>query len=234
LILTLHQPQYLPWLGYFDKVRSADLFVALDLPQFEKNDWQNRNRVKGAQGPLWLTVPVLSKGRSAQAIRDVEINPREGWQRKHWATLELNYRRAPYWELYAPKLKPYFERPFTHLAGLNLELFRLLALELGVSTPLKVESELGSEGSSTERLIDLCRRCGADAYLAGAGGAEYMDSALFAKAGLRLLTQHYQHPEYRQQHQKIGFLPYLSAVDLLFNEGPGAAAILPGTRLDAA
>jgi hypothetical protein len=232
LILTLHQPQYLPWLGYFDKVRSADLFVVLDKPQFEKNDWQNRNRVKGAQGPVWLTVPVLSKGRSQQSIGDVEINGREDWARKHWTTLELNYRKAPYWGAYAPRLKAVYERPWTRLAELNMALFSVLADALEVRTPVQIESRIGSEGQATERLIDLCRRTGADAYLAGAGGAEYMDPGLFKAAGIRLLTQHYQHPSYRQQHPKAGFVPYMSAVDLLFNEGPAAARILQATQTE--
>lgn len=232
MILTLHQPQYLPWLGYFDKVRSADLFVVLDKPQFEKNDWQNRNRIKGAQGPQWLTVPVLSKGRSRQSVGEVEINGREDWARKHWASLELNYRKAPYWGDYAPRLKPLYERPWTRLAELNLALFAALAEALEVRTPVQVESRIGSEGQATERLIDLCRRTGADAYLAGAGGADYMDVELFRKAGIRLLTQRYRHPEYRQQHPKAGFVPYMSAVDLLFNEGPAAAKILQATQIE--
>lgn len=232
MILTLHQPQYLPWLGYFDKIRSADVFVALDKPQFEKNDWQNRNRVKGAQGPIWLTVPVLSKGRSQQSIAEVELNGREDWARKHWTTLELNYRKAPFWADYAPRLQALYARPWTRLAELNLALFKVLAEALRVGTPVKVESEIGSEGQATERLIDLCRRTGADAYLAGAGGADYMDPELFKKAGIRLLTQHYQHPTYRQQYPKAGFVPYLSAVDLLFNEGPDAARILQATQIE--
>lgn len=232
MILTLHQPQYLPWLGYFDKVRSADLFVVLDKPQFEKNDWQNRNRVKGPQGPVWLTVPVLSKGRSQQPIGEVEINPREAWARKHWATLELNYRKAPYWAAYAPRLKPYFERPWVRLAELNMALFQELAGALGVTTPTQMESSLGSEGLSTERLIDLCRRTGADSYLAGGGGAAYMDVERFKEAGIRVLTQHYEHPQYLQQHPKLGFVPYMSAVDLLFNEGPASAGLMQGTRLE--
>jgi hypothetical protein len=226
VILSAHQPQYLPYLGYFDKVARADVFVLLDQPQFEKEDWQNRNRIKAAQGPQWLTVPVLTKGQSTQSIKHVGINPREDWRRKHWMSLELNYKKAPFWEPYAARLKGVYERPWDSLCELNLELYRLLAALLDVQTSVKIESGLDCPGTGTERLIQLCRSCGADTYLSGAGGKGYMDEALFEQAGIRLLYQHYEHPVYRQQHMKQGFVPYLSVLDLLLNEGPASLTIL--------
>ncbi|MES2201532.1 MAG: WbqC family protein [candidate division FCPU426 bacterium] len=231
MILTLHQPQYLPYLGYFDKVAAADRFVLLDKPQFEKNDYQNRNRVKTAAGPLWLSVPVLTKGKSGQALHEVEINPREDWQRKHWATLELNYKKAPFWAHYAPLLAPFYNQPWARLVELNLAMYRFLSAELGVSTPFEMESELGSEGESTERLISLCKKTGADTYLSGAGGKAYMDEARFGEEGLSLRYQHYQHPVYRQQHMKQGFVPNLCVLDLLFNEGPESRNLFRSTLL---
>src|SRR4051812_18102061 len=110
MILTLHQTQYLPYLGFFEKAARADHFILLDRPQFEKNDYQNRNRIKGPQGAFWLTVPVLTKGRSQQRLGEVETNPREDWRRSHWASLEQNYRKAPFWGLYAPVLKGIYEK----------------------------------------------------------------------------------------------------------------------------
>jgi hypothetical protein len=226
LILTLHQTQYLPYLGFFEKAARSDHFILLDQPQFEKNDYQNRNRIKGPQGAFWLTVPVLTKGRSRQRLDQVEINPQEDWRRSHWSSLEQNYRKAPYWDLYSPELKKIYASDWPLLAGLNTALIRQVMDFLGLKTPLSLESETGSEGNSTERLISLCRRVGADSYLSGAGGKGYMDEALFAKEGIRLIYQHYEHPVYRQQYGKLGFVPNLCILDLLFNEGPASLGVL--------
>ena len=122
MILSVHQPQYLPWLGYFDKVADSDLFVFLDLPQYKKREFQNRNRIKGPQGEIWLAVPVLSKGKFEQPIKDVEIDNSQAWQRSHWGSLEQNLKKAPYWKDYADGLKPFYEKRWDRLCELNLEL----------------------------------------------------------------------------------------------------------------
>jgi hypothetical protein len=228
MILSVHQPQYLPWLGYFDKIAASDLFVFLDRPQYKKREFQNRNRIKGPQGELWLTVPVLTKGRFDQPLGEVEIDGRQDWQKSHWLSLDQNYRKAPFWERYAPGLKPFYEKPWARLCDLNMAMTRYFLAELGIRTPLKVESEVGTSTVSTERLIELCRKTGAQGYLSGAGGKDYMDEDRFKQEGLALSYQHYAHPAYRQQHDKQGFLAHLSVVDLLFNEGPESLRILRG------
>lgn len=224
MILSVHQPQYLPWLGYFDKVAASDLFVFLDEPQYKKREFQNRNRIKGAQGEVWLAVPCLSKGKFEQPIKDVEIDNSQGWQKSHWGSLQLNLKKAPYWDRYAPGLEAFYTKRWDRLCDLNLEMTVWLFKELGIHTPWKLESAIGSSTQSTERLIELCQKTGCDAYLSGAGGKDYMDEALFKKAGLGLAYQHYSHPSYAQRHG--GFLPYMSVVDLLMNEGPRSLKIL--------
>lgn len=226
MILGAHQPQYLPYLGYFDKVAASDLFVFMDLPQYKKREYQNRNRIKGPQGEIWLTVPVKSKGRFEQAIKDVEIDETQAWQKSHWQTLEMHLRKAPYWERYAAGLEGFYTRPYTHLSSLNIEMTLWFFGQLGITTPWKLESEIGTSGLSTERLVDMCRKTGATAYLSGAGGKDYMDEGRFAAEGLGLAYQHYSHPEYAQRYG--AFLPYMSVVDLLMNEGPRSLEILRG------
>ena len=225
-MLSVHQPQYLPWLGYFDKVADSDLFVFLDEPQYKKREFQNRNRIKGAQGEVWLAVPVLSKGKFDQPIKDVEIDNSQSWQKSHWGTLQLNLKKAPYWDQYAPGLEAFYTKRWDKLCDLNLEMCVWLFKELGITTPWKVESAIGTSTQSTERLIELCQKTGCDAYLSGSGGKDYMDESLFQKAGLGLKYQHYDHPSYAQRYG--GFLPYMSVVDLLMNEGPRSLAILRG------
>ncbi len=226
MILSVHQPQYLPWLGYFDKVAASDLFVFLDEPQFKKREFQNRNRIKGPGGEVWLTVPVISKGKFEQPIKEVQLDATQAWQKSHWTSLELNYKKAPFWGAYAPGLRPFYESKWDSLCELNLKTCVHLFGVLGITTPWKVESAIGTSTQSTERLIELCKKTGAKAYLSGSGGKDYMDEARFQQEGLGLKYQHYRHPEYRQQHMKAGFLPYMCILDLLFNEGPDSLRIL--------
>jgi hypothetical protein len=226
LILSVHQPQYLPWLGYFDKVADSDCFVFLDLPQYKKREFQNRNRIKGPQGEIWLSVPVISKGKFEQPIKDVEIDNTQGWQKSHWGTISLHLKKAPFWNDYAPGLESFYTRRWDKLCDLNLEMTVWFFRQLGVATPWKLESGLGTSGQSTERLIELCRKAGCDAYLSGSGGKDYMDEARFEQEKLGLKYQHYTHPTYPQRYGN--FLPYMSVVDLLMNVGPDSLKVLRG------
>jgi hypothetical protein len=225
-VLSVHQPQYLPWLGYFDKVAASSVFVFLDRPQYKKREFQNRNRIKGPQGEIWLTVPVLTKGRFDQAIGDVQIDEKQDWRRSHWSTLEQHYRRAPFWPQYGDGLKAFYERTWAGLCDLNMAMTLHFLKELGIRTPVQVESGLGTTQTSTGRIVELCQKTGSDTYLSGSGGKDYMDEGLFGREGLSLQYQRYHHPEYRQQYPKVGFLSQLSIVDLLFNEGPHSLQIL--------
>ena len=228
MILSVHQPQYLPWLGYFDKAAASDIFVFLDLPQFKKREFQNRNRIKGPQGEVWLTVPVVSKGKFDQAIKDVAIDKAQDWQRSHWQSLTLNYKKAPHWERYAPGLEAFYKARFESLCDLNIQMTLWFFEQLGLKTSTKIESLIGTSATSTERLIELCKKTGASGYLSGSGGKDYMDEGRFQAEGLSLAYQHYQHPEYPQRFSEKGFLPYMCIVDLLMNVGPDSLRVLRG------
>ncbi len=225
-ILAAHQPQYLPWLGFFDKLDQADVFVLLDDVQFKKNEWQNRNRIKGPAGPQWLTVPVRHK--FPQSIAEVEVREGEPWRRKHLRALETNYGKAPFFEAEMQLLAELLERPWTHLAPLNIELTRRLVERLGIRTDIRMSSELSARRHPTLRLVDLCLGLGADMYLSGAGG-DYLEREAFDASGVGLRFQQFTHPSYGQLHGE--FEPCLSVVDLLMNCGDESLSVIQSGRI---
>jgi WbqC-like protein family len=224
--VAIHQPHYLPWLGYFAKWAAADLFVFLDTVQYVKNGWQNRNRIKTREGPKWLTVPV--RARLGTAIHDVTVDTSQPWGARHFALIENAYGSARAWRRYRDELQAFYGHPWDRLAPLAAASAEWLAGKLGVTTPTKLASQMRlpdvAPADATARLVGLCRALGADTYLAGRHGALYMDVQQFNAAGITVETQQYEHPIYDQEHGE--FVPSLSAVDLLLNHGDEALGIL--------
>jgi hypothetical protein len=227
--LVVLQPGYLPWLGYFDLLNRADVFVHYDDVQFDKHGWRNRNRVKGPNGAVWLTVPVLHRGRSGQPILDVEIDNRQSWRRKHLSTVGQCYARAPFIDSVLPQLQDILARPWAHLVELDLALVAWLAAELAIATPCRRASELGIGGDRNERLIALCRHFAATRYLSGNAARDYLDVERFSAAGIEVVWHDYAHPTYAQLHG--AFVPYLSALDLILNMGRDARAIMQANAI---
>ena len=226
--LVVLQPGYLPWLGYFDQVDRADIFVHYDDVQFDKQGWRNRNRIKTPQGPQWLTVPVLHRHKSSQPICEVEIDDRVPWARKHLQAIEQNYAGAPFLEPTLAELAEVLERPWQLLAELDIALSELLCRRLGVAAQFHRASSLGLAGERSERLIAMCRHFGAEGYLSGDAARDYLDLDGFARAGVAVEWQDYRHPSYSQLHG--AFESHLSILDLLLNEGPGSLEILRSGR----
>lgn len=228
--VAIHQPQYLPWVGYFDKMDQADCFVILDDVQFKKNEWQNRNRIKAASGWQWLTVPVLH--RFPQRILEVEINNAEPWARKHLNALVVNYGAAPFFQAHRPFFEEVYHREWTRLADLNLAILDYLGKALGIQTEIVLASPLAlpDPDEPTERLVAICQGLEADSYLSGAGGRDYLDLGRFEKAGIRVVFQTFQCPTYPQRFG--AFIPNLSVVDLLFNCGERSLETLRKGRAD--
>jgi hypothetical protein len=225
MIVAVHQPQYLPWLGYFAKIESADVFVLLDSVQFKKNEWQNRNRIKTAAGWQWMTVPVTYQ--FPQRIREVAVDNRQRWQHKQRQAIVSNYRQAPWWDALVPFMEEILTRRWDSLAMLNIFTVKSLAGILGIETPLYVASELPAfPDDPDERLIAITKHFGADTYLAGSGGREYMDLPRYEQSGIAVLFQDYRHPEYEQLFG--AFEPFMSVVDLIFNHGKESLKILKG------
>ena len=222
--VAIHQPQYLPWLGYFDKMDQADCFVLLDQVQFKKNEWQNRNRIKTADGWQWLTVPVHHC--FPQRISEVAVNNAVPWPRKHLRALTLNYASAPAFEAHRAFLEEVYGHEWKRLAELTRETLRYLVDALGIRTRLLSASSLDlPEGeSSTARLVSICRALGADTYLSGIGGRDYLELDRFAEAGIAVAFQAFECAPYPQRFGP--FEPNLSIVDLLFNCGGASLGVL--------
>lgn len=227
--VAIHQPQYLPWLGYFDKIDQVDCFVLLDDVQFKKNEWQNRNRIKTAAGWQWLTVPVLH--RSSQRISEVKINPTVPWARKHLQALISNYASAPFFELHRPFFEDLYGREWGALLDLNMATITHLVEALGIRTKLVMASSLPlpAELEATDRLVAICQALEADTYLSGAGGKGYLELPCFEEAGIRVLFQAFRTRPYPQCFGP--FVPDLSVVDLLFNCNGDSLPILRRGRI---
>lgn len=207
----------MPWLGFFEKLLRADVFVLLDDVQFSKGDFQNRNRVKGQGGAQWLTVPVAQK--FGQKINEVEIAG-DAWRAKHWKTLRSCYARAAHFEEFANHFEEFYARTWTNLSELNVEAIRVLARSFKVEKEFVFSSTLDAVGQKSELVLNICKAVGATRYYSGKAGGAYLDAEAFRRAGVEIVVQEFGHPVYEQLFMKgQGFVPNLSAVDLLFNLG---------------
>jgi hypothetical protein len=226
MIVAVHQPQYLPWLGYFDKIDRADVFVLLDNVQYKKNEWQNRNRIRTAQGWQWISVPVLNQ--FTQQIKDVRINSRVRWKKKHFHALLYNYAKSHYFKEHRPFFERTYNRDWQYLLDINTHVVKYLVSALGINTEIVIASNLNVRNHPTERLIDICKALGADTYLAGIGGYKYMDMERFKQAGIEVIFQDFKHRTYSQLFGT--FEPFMSVVDLLFNHGKESLNIIREMR----
>ena len=230
MIVSGHQPEYLPYFGFFCKLIHADVFVLVDHVQFLEKAFQNRNYIRSTTDRILLTVPVITKGRWRQSIRDVEIHNEIAWARRHWRSIMLNYRKAPFFEAYGAPVEALYSRPWRWLVDLDAALLAVLMDSLGIRKTVLFSSELGVAGHKTDLLIDICRTVGAHTYLSGAGAHAYVDEAKFGAAGLAHEFVELRPPAYRQCH--TGFVPNLAVIDLLFNCGPAAHDAIAAARVE--
>jgi len=216
--ISIHQPQYIPWLPYFLKADESDLFIILDTVDFQKNGLQNRNQINTANGPLWLTVPV--KQKSKQKIIDVQINNNIDWKKKHWSTLLQNYRKADAFKNYIDEIENIFSQEWQYLSDLNMLIMTKMFTWLEIDTPILRSSEMSGQGNGSELVLNLCLEVGATKYLSGLGGHNYLDEVAFKEASIDIV---YKPPElpafYSQQFPKLEFVNNLSALDIIFNCG---------------
>jgi hypothetical protein len=225
------QSNYIPWRGYFDIMHDADVFVFYDDVQYTVNDWRNRNRVKTANGVVWLTIPV--GGQNDRRICDVEIRDRS-WMRKHWMTIEQSYHRAPGFSRYRDFFRDFYTRSWASLSLLNQTMIRAIAADLlGIRTQLMDSRDFVLCGARSDRLLLLLQRIGATDYISGPAAKSYLDADAYAQAGVRVQWKDYSdYPEYPQLHGD--YAPDLSIVDLLMNCGDAASQYIWGHREAAA
>jgi hypothetical protein len=231
--IAISQPAYLPWLGYFDLIDQVDRFVLLDSVQFEKQSWQQRNRIKTPSGLQWLTVPVVFRGRFGQRIQEVAIRD-PAFSRNHLRAIELNYRRSPFFQQYFSELAQILQVcSGLSLRDLDQRLIEWFCRVLGIDTEILRSSELEGRGKRSELLVSLCRVLEADYYLSPLGSAVYLmdDLCLFSQGRIKVEFHHYEHPEYSQLFPP--FQSHASALDLIFNQGPASLSIVRSGRRPA-
>lgn len=215
MILSIHQPAYLPWLGYLDRIARSDCFVFLDTVQFEKNSFTNRNRIKTVTGPLWLTVPVKQQGHLEKKLTEIEIDNSQNWKTKHLRSIEHSYRRAPNFSSRYEKLASCFIETEILLADLCFKQLLFWLKEFNIHTPVVRASDLQVNGQKSDLVLAICQHLGAKRYLSGPQGHDYLDVASFEENGIDVSFHEFIHPVYPQLHGD--FLLAMSVVDYWMN-----------------
>lgn len=227
--VAIVQSNYIPWKGYFDLIASVDEFILYDDMQYTKRDWRNRNKIKTPQGAQWLTVPVYTKGKYLQKIRDTEIDGTD-WAPAHWKALVQNYHRAAHFSEIAEWLEPlYLAHPYSHLSQLNRCFMVEICRYLDIRTKITCSSNYTLCDGKTERLVDLCIQAGGKEYISGPSAQNYIEEKLFADKGIKLTWFDYSgYPEYPQLWGEL--IHGVSILDILFNCGKTTRQLIRRTR----
>lgn len=218
MILTAHQPVYLPWLGLFHKIWLSDTFVSFDIAQYLPKEWMNRNKIKTHNGEEWLTVPVLKKGFLTKKTFEIRINNSINWRRKHFKSICLNYKNAKYYDYYINILEKVYLKKWDFLSDLNECILKTFLKELNINVNFLKASEENYTGKGSDLVLDMCKKLKAKKYIFGSQGKNYASAKDFNKNNIEIIFQEYNHPEYSQLHKN--FISNLSVIDLFFNEGP--------------
>lgn len=233
-MVSVHQPNFMPWLKLLDKILASDVYVAYDTAQFTRTEYHSRQRMKHDSGPIWLSVPLRKPGMVP--IRDVRIDNRQPFRDKQLRRITYAYGKTPYFDEVYPMIERVYQRDQQWLVDLNLDLIDEIRGYLGSKVRVLRASELPHDGDRTERLVGLIRAAGGDVHLTSTVGSDndYLDLAAFRAAGIEVRVQQFDHPVYRQPHGR--FVPHLAAVDMLFACGRDTARILADRRkfVDAA
>ncbi|KKU77980.1 MAG: WbqC-like protein family protein [Parcubacteria group bacterium GW2011_GWA2_47_64] len=218
--VTIHQPEYLPYLGFFDRLLHADTFVLLDTAQFQRGGFINRNRIKTPKGSQWLTVPIVGRKKDVKkSIQSVRIDSEKPWQEEHIRAIELNYKKAPHFQEFFPDLRELLLRKWEGISELDSTLIEWVVTLFGLSIHMVQSSALSITGSATDQLVSICAELGADTYVSGPGGRNYLEMDKFSRAGIKVDFHNFEHPIYEQRFGGT-FEPNLSVIDYIFNCGP--------------
>jgi hypothetical protein len=224
MILTAHQPVYLPWLGLFHKIYLAEMYCIFDIAQYQTKDFNNRNKIKTNSGDIWLSVPVESKNHFQKKLCDIKII-NNGWNKKHFKSIYLAYKKAEFFDRYIGDFERILiQNNYVFLSDLCFDILQYMLKAFAIDVPIVKASDYNFTGYKSALVLDMCLQLGAEKYIFGALGEDYADESSFNKKGIKIFFQNYNHPQYKQMHGE--FLPYMSAIDLLFNEGDRSKDIL--------
>ncbi len=226
MIVTIHQPEHLIWLGLINKIKQADAFVLLDTVQYEKGYFQNRNKIRTRNGWTWLTVPLI-KHSSSLNIKDIKISYVEDWQKRYLCLIRANYGKSRFFNNYFPEIEKIINKRYEYLADLNIALINYILVSFGIVGKQIIRSSdlsLPFIKGGSEVNLAICQELGADTYLSGPTGVTYLRQDDYVKSGIKIIFHHFDHPIYTQQ---VGeFLPGMSSLDALFNLGDEAKKLI--------
>jgi hypothetical protein len=223
-IVSIHQPNYLPWLGFFKKISSSDVFVILDDVQYTKRDWRNRNKIRTSQGSQWLTVPVIADSKTH--LNEVKIDYSENWNSIHKKAIFYNYSKSKYFKEFFGFFEKIYSKKINYLLELDMEIIYYLIKCLNINTEIIFSSELKITQMKSDRNLEICKKLNADIYIAGAHAHEtnYLKLEDFKNNNITVDFQNFQHPAYQQCYEP--FIPNMSTIDLIFNMGKQSSKIL--------
>ena len=219
MIVSIHQPNYLPYLGYFNKIKQSEIFVIYDTAQYVKNRFDNKNKIRTKEGFMYLTIPLLSSDSYKRRFLDVNLPKNSVWQSKHWKAIHANYAKSEYYNDYAPHLEKIYNSKWEMLVEINEAIIRFMIKELCIDVKIIKSSELkiNKDLKSTDMLIEILKKVNATKYISGPSGNNYMEIEKFEANNIEIIYQNFSIQEYKQRYPE--FIGGLSAVDLLFNEG---------------
>ena len=221
MIITIHQPEHLPWLGLFNKIAKADKYVILDSVQYEKNYFQNRNRILGTNGVQWLSIPISNKGHMDGSIATTLIasDPKNAkWKEKYLQTIRMSYGKYPFFNEVFPVLEKAMNVDSPYFCENNISVIKAFCDALNIHPEYVRSSSLGVNGLKSDLILDICKATNADVYIAGPSGRDYLDMNSFKEAGIKVVFNDYHHPVYPQRRSEE-FISHLSALDLFMNVG---------------
>ncbi len=224
--VSIRQPGYLPYIGFFKKIESCDVFVFLDDVQYVRGEWENRNKIRTSEETIWLTVPILNK--FGEQLNEVKIDNSKNWSKKHITSIQINYNKSKYFLKYFKKIEFILEKKWTKLIDLNLCLIDFFLKELEINTKCILSSDLHIESKKSLRLLEICKKLNASTYVSGKLGADYLDENIFKNNGISIIFEDFKHPIYKQTYDN--FIPNVSVIDLLFNEGENAKKIIHDSK----
>jgi len=213
MVVTIHQPDFLPWLGFFKRWKQSDIYIVLDDVQFIRRGWHHRDKIKTVHGAEWLTVPVKKRSRYYQKISEVEIDYHENWQQSHFGIVKAAYSKAKNFNLVFDVLTNIYSKNHRFLIDLNMDFLKFCAAQLGIDTPVLKASTYSTKETKSRKLLELVNAVGGSVYLTGSGSMDYLDEKIFSEAGVEVKWQEYEHPIYPQLYGK--FEKTLSVLDYL-------------------
>lgn len=219
MIISAHQPGYIPWIGYFDKIKKSDLFVYMDTVQLTNSSSFNfvtRNYIKSSQGPQLLTVPIKKKGFMNKELKELEIDYSQNWVKKHLRTIETNYRKSNNYSYFFPKLKKIYDMEINHFTDFCYEQLIFFLKEMDIKTKIIKLSDISTKHNKSDLILEICMHFKAKQYIAGGKSMEYLNVNKFLENKIEIIMQNFKNPLYKQLHGS--FIENMSIIDYLMNE----------------